>query len=567
MSDGSPPLAPGALIADSYEVERKLGQGGMGEVWLARHRRLAGKQVAIKVLHVDRALPAEALARFKREAEIAARLEHPNIVQVSDFNMLPTGQPFLVMEYLKGQSLAARARGGVLPVEQLLLIMRQVGAALQAAHRAGVVHRDLKPDNIFLVPTALGDQVKVLDFGISKLSDSSTVQTTDSVLIGTPLYMSPEQALGNNKDITPQSDVFSLGSICYELLTGQPPFLADNLAKIVFRIAYEPHRPLAELRPDLPPAVLGAIEHALQKDRAKRTPGIEAFVLELTGQALSEVAATEDESSGVYTPGMALTPSMLSGATLAPATPAPGAQSQPAAPPPAAPSSPVTSAPPAPTPTPPPTVSGKVLIIGLGVVVLALAAIVTKVRMGNWAERAAYRAGMIDAGYVMLPDGTFVRDAGVAAAVVDAGAVALAAPVDAGPDVAEAPVDAGAEVAEAPALPDAGARAVAPRAEVEPKVAPATPAELELLATLERHRQAREWERLSELRLRVFNDLRTPTATAQGLNLLLEGLCERRDLVLLRSVIPRVRALGPAQVRKAKALCVARYPDADALDW
>ncbi|HEY1086779.1 MAG TPA: serine/threonine-protein kinase, partial [Archangium sp.] len=289
MSDSAPLLAPGVLVGETWEIERQLGRGGMGEVWLAKNRRLAGKQVAIKVLHVDRQLPQEALARFKREAEIAARLEHPNIVQVLDFDTLPTGQPFLVMEFLKGTSLALRARGRTMDLPQVSNVMRQVGAALQAAHRAGVVHRDLKPENIFLVPTAAGDQVKVLDFGISKLSDSNTVQTTDSVLIGTPLYMSPEQALGQNSEVSPQSDLFSLGSICYELFTGQAPFVADNIAKVVFRIAYEKHAPLATLRPDLPRTAVEAVEHALEKERQRRTPDIDTFVHELTGLPLEKM--------------------------------------------------------------------------------------------------------------------------------------------------------------------------------------------------------------------------------------------------------------------------------------
>jgi serine/threonine-protein kinase len=320
-------LGPGVTVAETYEVERLLGRGGMGEVWLARHLRLAGKQVAIKVLHTGGAVSGEALARFRREAEIAARLEHPNIVQVADFNALASGEPFLVMEYLRGESLSARLKRGPLPLDEARAVIRQVGSALEAAHRAGVVHRDLKPENIFLVPTSLGDQVKVLDFGISKLADSNTVKTSDSVLIGTPLYMSPEQAMGNNRDMTAQSDLFSLGSITYEMLSGAAPFVAESIVKVIFRIAYEPHRPLAEVVPGLPPEVNRAVEHALEKNLAARTPDVAHFVEEFTGQALISAVrpVREDVSAGLATPGMGISDSMAEGSTVAPSkvTPSP----------------------------------------------------------------------------------------------------------------------------------------------------------------------------------------------------------------------------------------------------
>src|SRR4051812_12934107 len=190
MSSG---IEVGALLADTYEVTRLIGRGGMGEVWLAKHRRLPGKQVAIKVLHVGGAqLSPDALARFRREAEVATRIGHPNIVEVHDFNTLPDGSPYLVLEFLQGESLGSRLRH---PMElaEAQRILRQVGSALQAAHAHGVVHRDLKPDNVFLVPTPMGTVVKVLDFGISKVLHTSTLQTQESVLVGTPAYMSPEQ--------------------------------------------------------------------------------------------------------------------------------------------------------------------------------------------------------------------------------------------------------------------------------------------------------------------------------------------------------------------------------------
>lgn len=285
-------LRAGVVVADTYEVERPLGRGGMGEVWLARHRRVAGKQVAIKVLRRAGDVQADLLARFKREAEIAARLEHPNIAQVLDFAALPTGEPYLVMEYLRGESLGARLRRGPLPLPEVQALVVQVGSALHVAHAAGVVHRDLKPENIFLVPTPAGDQVKVLDFGISKLIDSRTVQTSDSALMGTPLYMSPEQAMGENRKITAQSDLFSLASVCFEALSGQAPFQADNLARVVYQVAFEPSPSLRGRVMGLPEHVIKAIDSALEKQPANRTKDITAFVRDFSGVLLQGARGT-----------------------------------------------------------------------------------------------------------------------------------------------------------------------------------------------------------------------------------------------------------------------------------
>lgn len=325
MPDTFTVLEVGARVADTYEVVRLLGSGGMGEVWLARHLRLPGKQVAIKVLHTRvGGLSEEALARFRREAEVATRIGHPNIVEVHDYNTLPSGAPYLVLEFLQGESLASRMRFGPVPVEEATLLIRQVGSALDASHQLGVVHRDLKPDNIFLVPTPMGTQVKVLDFGISKVVDSTTLQTADEVLVGTPQYMSPEQATGQNKDVGPQTDVFALGSIVYEMLSGQPPFVADSVAKVVFRIAYEPHVPLEKVKPGLPPRVYEAVEKALQKDRAKRFQSIADFIAAFSGQPVPRTLppAQTSELSGVARPGMATPDSMAWGATSV-HTPAP----------------------------------------------------------------------------------------------------------------------------------------------------------------------------------------------------------------------------------------------------
>ena len=514
-------LSPGMVVAETFEVERLLGRGGMGEVWLARHLRLAGKQVAIKVLHTQGELPAEALARFRREAEIAARLEHPNIVQVIDFNNLPSGQPFIVMELLKGESLAARVKRGPMSPDEVSLVMRQVGSALHAAHGASVIHRDLKPENIFLVPTGLGDQVKVLDFGISKLSDGGTMQTTDSVLMGTPLYMSPEQALGHNRDVTPASDVFSLGSIAYECLSGQAPFAADSIAKVVFRIAYEPHPPLLTVAPHVPAPMAQAVEHALQKDRAHRTPDVASFVLELTGQVLTSTtsgAYAPRPSGVVLQPGAAVDERMMADATVSPsqvaakkpllATPNPAAP-LPSAPSPAVvPSSPSAVPSPAVSSAPPPVSASPVKFIAGGLAVVGIA-------VGTF-----FAARALDAG-------------GTTAAPVDAGTTTVVVPPAKPPPVEPLPVvDAGAaEVPDGGSV-DAGSAVDSPSKPVVKagKLTPPPPAEKAVLDELEAQLQRGEFDEVWKRRSSTRYAFTSPEARRDFAVALTEVACQRGDL-------------------------------------
>ena len=285
-------ITVGTVLRDTYEITSLLGKGGMGAVFLARHRRLPGKQVAVKVLLHGAGLNQDLYARFRREAEVTSQLGHPHIVEVSDFDTLQDGTPFLVMEYLRGESLEQRLSRGRLPLSEVLTLVRQIGSALQAAHRAGVVHRDLKPANVFLVPTdvegVMGDRVKLLDFGISKMLDSSTVQTQEAVLIGTPQYMAPEQALGKNSEVGPATDLFALGCIVYEMLSGRAPFAGEgsSLVQVVFRIVHAQPEPLAQLCPDVPSHILAAVERALSKTPQDRHPDVSAFVTELTGNPL-----------------------------------------------------------------------------------------------------------------------------------------------------------------------------------------------------------------------------------------------------------------------------------------
>ena len=288
MDAGRDVLDVGAVLGETYRIQSLIGRGGMGAVWAAEHLRLPGKHVAVKVLLDAASGGEEMLQRFRREAEIASRLGHPNIVEVLDFNTLPTGQPYIVLEYLQGETLASRLASGRLQLDETMAITRQIGSALQAAHRAGVVHRDLKPDNVFLCTPEedMPTKVKVLDFGISKIRGSQSLRTQDAILMGTPQYMSPEQATGKNTAVDARTDVFALGAIVYEMLGGQPAFAGGSLAEVVYRVVHGEPTPLRELAPALPENVLTAVERALQKDPAARPQDIGAFILELTGRPL-----------------------------------------------------------------------------------------------------------------------------------------------------------------------------------------------------------------------------------------------------------------------------------------
>ncbi len=277
----------GSVIADTYKIEALIGRGGMGAVFVASHARLPGKKVAIKLLHAE-LVGEEILARFRREAEIASRLGHPNIVAVHDFNVMPDGTPYLVLDYLEGQTLAQRLKEGPIPLDQIMSIVRQIGSALAAAHREGIVHRDLKPQNIFLIGTEVDGRMveiaKVLDFGISKIVGSQTVKTQESTLLGTPQYMAPEQATGQHDSVDQRTDVFALGSIVYEMLNGHPAFSGASIPEVVFKVVYEQPAPMS---PEVPSTVADAVRQAMAKPAAERFATVGGFVEALTGVALT----------------------------------------------------------------------------------------------------------------------------------------------------------------------------------------------------------------------------------------------------------------------------------------
>ncbi|MFO0601558.1 MAG: protein kinase [Polyangiales bacterium] len=276
----------------NYTIVRLLGEGGMGAVYEATHVGL-GKRVALKTLLPQIARDAGVRARFLQEGKAASQIRHPNVVDVTDVGV--EGEvPYLVMEFLDGESLARRIeRGGRLGAREVADMMLPVIAALSAIHAEGIVHRDLKPDNVFLARTRDGMVVpKVLDFGISKVEDAGRPKalTATSALLGTPHYMSPEQAQGS-RGVGPHSDQYALGVILYEALTGRVPFDGDTLYAVLNAIVTGVAPPPASLEPSVPPALEAAVIRAMQRDPGARFPAVSALGRELLPFASEEVAA------------------------------------------------------------------------------------------------------------------------------------------------------------------------------------------------------------------------------------------------------------------------------------
>jgi serine/threonine-protein kinase len=266
---------PGML--GRYRVLKELGRGAMGLVYLGKDPTIQ-RFVAIKTMRLDHIDSDEKLqdikSRFFREAESTGRLSHPNIVTIYDAGE-EQGLGYIAMELIEGTPLKQWARKpNLLPVDEILLIVATVADALDYAHQQGVVHRDIKPVNIMLTKDRL---VKVMDFGIAKMASSSKTQT--DIVLGTPTYMSPEQISG--KKVDGRSDIFSLGIVLFELLTGQLPFTADNLSAVLFSIAHHPHPSVQTLRPDLPLMVQEVVDRALQKELPHRYRRAEEFAVEL----------------------------------------------------------------------------------------------------------------------------------------------------------------------------------------------------------------------------------------------------------------------------------------------
>jgi tetratricopeptide (TPR) repeat protein len=269
-------LAPGASFAQRFTIQRLAARGGMGAVYLARdeHTRLP---VALKLLQSPESV--EATHRFAREAQLLASLRHPGIVSYVAHGLPTDGQPFLAMEWLEGEDLAARLAHNPLSVSEALLLMRRAADALAAAHARGIVHRDIKPSNLFLRAGQPEDGV-LLDFGLAHIRVASQHLTRSSMILGTPGYMAPEQASCLH-EVSPAADIFSLGCVLYECLSGQAPFRAPLLAAVLAKILFSEPVPLSTLRPDLPVSLLGLVERMLAKAPGQRPADAGQLLCEL----------------------------------------------------------------------------------------------------------------------------------------------------------------------------------------------------------------------------------------------------------------------------------------------
>ncbi len=283
-------FSPGDIIDEKYRIVRLIGEGGMGYVYEGMNLRIK-RRVAIKVLNSDVAASADMKRRFEREAQVAAKIGSPHICDVLDLGDLPSGESYLVMEFLEGEGLDTRIERSLdnrVPTEQLSILTFQMLEGLAAMHEAGIIHRDIKPANAFIArsSTSLGarEVVKLLDFGISKFQNDEAAKhvTQTGALLGTPVYMSPEQARGE-RTVDHRSDIYSVGVILYRAITGRLPFEGDNFQQLLFKIALEEAPSLAELAPEVDEGFRKLVDKAMAKSPDDRFASARDFQ-----QALAE---------------------------------------------------------------------------------------------------------------------------------------------------------------------------------------------------------------------------------------------------------------------------------------
>jgi len=293
-------LNPGELIQSRYRLLRLLGSGASGAVWAAKNE-LIDRDVALKVMRPEVAEDAVALQRFFNEAKASGRVRSPSIVEILDLGQAEDGSPFLVFELLEGESLDERLRRDTLiPPEQLLEMLCGVAKALELSHGSGIIHRDLKPANLFITknPTTGNHIAKILDFGISKVFDTghNFSLTRTGTVVGSPAYMSPEQAAGR-EDIDGRADIWSLGVVMYEALTGTLPHQAANYNALMVRILTQDCDPVQTRKPDLPPSVCAIVDACLKRERDERTSSAGILAKQMDG-ALREMKAMRFRALG-----------------------------------------------------------------------------------------------------------------------------------------------------------------------------------------------------------------------------------------------------------------------------
>ena len=490
------PVKEGDILASKYRVEKVLGVGGMGVVVAAEHIELSQK-VALKFLLKQAAANDALVGRFLREARASVRLKGAHVAKTLDVGRLEDGAPYIVMEYLDGHDLHAEIRGaeGPLPIETAVSYVVQAAEGLAEAHSLGIVHRDLKPGNLFLTRGVDGRPlVKVLDFGISKTMDPSVggdglSLTNTSMLLGSPLYMSPEQ-MRSSKHVDERSDLWALGAIAFELLTGRVPFEADTILELCFKVAQEKAPNPSTLRADLPNELCEAVMKCLEKDPGDRFSNVGELAQAFEPFALPRDRGTAERALDVLgtgkRPPMRSIPAVATSSPTPPATPAPVAAPAPGVPQ----SSPsqaeaVAAAAWGTTQAHPPTRSKKGIVAAIGgvVVVAALAGTMLASRnkvpetapamaasaMPSAASTASASADANDASAAVVPSAVVAGTAGTAApSGVNASALVVKSGGRTGTPIASSAGSAGSGKGTKPGASSAASGPSAPAASAHP---------------------------------------------------------------------------------------------------